>query len=541
MTNASLSSSTTVTTLLGPLARCLIGFAAAVGLLITVASPVRAGAQTHQHYKVVDIGTFGGPQSYFDELHLTDNPPFFGTVFYNFSLVRNARGVLVGFADTSTPDPNATNPSLCYVLDCFVTHAYAWQNGVKTDLGALPGGASSAAFWINSSGLIAGNSQIGETDPLIPGLPELRAVIWKNGQIRDLGTLGGSSSFSQAVNDRGQVTGLALNGIPDPYSFYYLYLYCFASIACPPDATQTRGFVWDEEGGMQDIGTLGGPDAFPSVINQRGQVAGFSYTDFTPQPTTGFPTLHPFLWEKGKGMKDLGSLGGTSTASVNGLNERGEVVGGALLPGDQINHPFLWDGEKMIDLVAPPFGGNADGEAFWINDAGEIVGNAPFPMYCPGAPPVALHHAFLWRRGVMTDLGALPGELVSEANFINSRSQIVGEAFSCDFSVQTAFLWEDGSIVDLNNLVPANTDLYLIAASFIDDRGQIAAFGTLPNGDMHAVLLKPCDADDTDIQCRGEWANTSTDRSAVALPQGVVQLFRNRIERGRHLRSVRGP
>jgi probable HAF family extracellular repeat protein len=254
--------------------------------------------------------------------------------------------------------------------------------------------------------------------------------------------------------------------------------------------------VWDDEGGMQDIGTLGGPDAFPSVINNHGQIAGFSYTDSTPHASNGgFPTLHPFLWEKGKGMKDLGSLGGTTTASVNGLNERGEVVGGALLPGDQINHPFLWDGEKMIDLVAPPFGGNADGEAAWINEAGEVVGNAPVPGPCPGSnPPAREHwHAFLWKNGVMSDLGTLPGSTLTQANFINSKSQVVGDAFPCDFSAVTAFLWEDGSMVDLNSLIAPNSPLYIFTASFIDDRGEIAAFGGLANGDAHAVLLIPCD------------------------------------------------
>jgi probable HAF family extracellular repeat protein len=462
-------------------------------------APANSSAQ-HHHYKVIDIGTFGGPSSYFDDLHLTDNYGF-NTVFYNFSQVLNAKGVLVGFADTPTPDPYSANPMFCYVPDCFVTHAYQGQNGVKADLGALPGGASSAAFWINSNGLIAGNSQNGQFDPVIPGLPELRAVIWEKGKIRDLGTLGGSSSFSQAVNDRGQVTGLALNGIPDPFSFYYQYLYCLAFQICPGDATETRGFVWDEEDGMQDIGTLGGPDAFPSLINQHGQVAGFSYTDSTAQPTTGFPTLHPFLWEKGKGMKDLGSLGGTTTASVNGLNERGEVVGGALLPGDVINHPFLWDGEKLIDLVATPFGGSADGEAFWINEAGEVVGIAGIPAPCPGSsPPRQAAHAFLWRQGEMADLGALPGSPISQANFINSRSQVVGDSMPCDFSAVTAFLWEKGSLVDLNTLVPQDSPLYVFTASFISDRGEIAAFGSLANGDQHAVLLIPCDENHPDVE-----------------------------------------
>ena len=459
-----------------------------------------ASSTAHHHYKVIDIGTFGGPSSYFDDLHLTDNYGF-NAVFYNFSQVLDRNGTFVGFADTAAPDPYSANPVFCYVPDCYVTHAYQWQNGETTDLGTLPGGASSAAFWINSNGLIAGNSENGEFDPVVPGLPELRAVIWKNGKIQDLGTLGGSSSFSQALNDRGQVTGLALNGIPDPYSFYYQYLYCLPFQICPANATETRGFVWDEKEGMQDIGTLGGPDAFPSLINQRGQIAGFSYTDSTPQPTTGFPTLHPFLWEKGKGMKDLGSLGGTTTASVNGLNERGEVVGGALLPGDVINHPFLWDGEKLIDLVATPFGGSADGEAFWINEAGEVVGIAGIPAPCPGSsPPREAAHAFLWRQGVMADLGALAGSPISQANFINSRSQVVGDSMPCDFSAVTAFLWENGSLVDLNTLIPPSTPFSVFTASFISDQGEIAAFGALANGDQHAVLLIPCDENHPDVE-----------------------------------------
>src|SRR5215469_6124961 len=277
-----------------------ITFIAGVALLFAgLAVPGRLAAQDkqdhnhrHRHYKLIDMGTFGGPQSYFNSLNLGDAFGF-GTVFYNIAEIRNARGVLVGFADTSLPDPY---PGFCYVPDCFAAHAFKWRNGVKTDLGTLPGGASSAAFWINAKGWITGNSENGETDPLIPGLPEVRAVLWKDGKIRDLGTLGGNTSFAQAINDRGQITGLALNGTPNPYSYYYLYLYGSSN------GTQTRGFFWDEEKGMQDIGTLGGANAFPSVMNQRGQVAGFSDTSFIPDPNVGLPPFHPFLWEKGKGM-----------------------------------------------------------------------------------------------------------------------------------------------------------------------------------------------------------------------------------------------
>ena len=135
------------------------------------------------------------------------------------------------------------------------------------------------------------------------GLNAVHAVVWKNGQILDLGTLGGSVSSALGMNEHGQVAGFALNAIPDPVSIYDFLL--FGSV----NGTQTRAFLWTD-GVMQDLGTLGGPDAQSNFVNDQGQVAGFSYTDSTPNPSAGIPTLHPFLWQNGT-MTDLGSLGGT--------------------------------------------------------------------------------------------------------------------------------------------------------------------------------------------------------------------------------------
>jgi hypothetical protein len=122
---------------------------AVIALLALLAILPRLAAQDnrgdyhkHRHYKVIDMGTLGGPSSYFNSLSLGDSWSF-GTAFYGFAQVRNRRGILVGFADTSTPDPYL---AFCYTPDCFVSHAFQWQLGVKIDLGALPGGSSSAAF-----------------------------------------------------------------------------------------------------------------------------------------------------------------------------------------------------------------------------------------------------------------------------------------------------------------------------------------------------------------------------------------------------------
>ena len=463
---------------------------AAIALFAAVAVPDQLVAEDsqdhkdpHHHYKVIDMGTFGGPSSYYDTLSLSDRFPGFADPD-GFARVINQHGLIVGWADTSTPDPD---PSYCLVpgYDCYVAHAFQWKNGIQTDLGSLPGGASSVALWVNSIGLSVGFAQNGQADP-ITGLPELRAVSWTDGQISDLGTLGGNQSFALSVNDRGQITGGALNVISDPYSFYDLF---FAGSSA---GTQTRGFIW-QNGSMQDIGTLGGPDTFPALINRQGQIAGFSYINSIPNSDDGLPTFDPFLWDPNKGMKDLGNFAGDQTASVNGLNDRGEVVGGLWLPGGNQIHPFVWDGSRLIDLIAPPFEGPGNGEASWINDAGEVVGLAGIPRFCPPDSAAAgpIQHAFLWKDGLMKDLGALPGSPNSEGDSINARSQIAGISWNCDYAF-TAVLWEDNSVVDLNRLVPPDST-FLIYASSITDQGEIAALGLLPNGDLQAEMLIPCD------------------------------------------------
>ncbi len=104
-----------------------------------------------------------------------------------------------------------------------------------------------------------------------------------------------------------------------------------------------------------------------------------------------------------------------------------------------------------------------------------------------------VEHGFLWSRGVMTDLGTVAGFSCSRAYFISSAGQVVGESFPCDFSEPgNAFLWENGGpAIDLNAFVPSGSDLVLVEAVSVDDRGEIVTLGVLPNGDTRAVLLVP--------------------------------------------------
>jgi probable HAF family extracellular repeat protein len=440
--------------------------------LAALTLPSQLAAQ-HHRYKLIDIGTFGGPGSFYA------SEPVVQSV--------NNGGVVVGGAETPGKDPLAPNCSPIS-SNCQIVHAFEWRDGVRTDLGTLPSGNNSIAYWVSDSGLVFGNSDDGGVDA-ITGLQDVEGVVWKNGQIINLGTLGVNFVSPNAMNDRGQVVGFALNAIPDQFSFA-----SFLGVE-----TQVRAFLW-QDGVMLDLGTLGGPDGWAASINDGGQIAGWSLVDSTVNSSTGQPTQHPFLWENGR-MIDLHTLGGTfavvgslqSPGAGSSLNNRGQVIGTSNLLGDSIHHPFLWDRGILTDLGT--LGGD-NGEAWWINDSGQIVGRADLP----GSQ---VHHAFLWEHGKMIDLGFSPNWPCSTAIDVNSRGQIIIDTGLCGVGGGPGLLWENGHLYDLNKLIPSNTGIVIGGTggpSFINDRGEIAATGVLSNGDEHAVLLIPCDENHPNIE-----------------------------------------
>jgi len=440
--------------------------------LLAVAIPVQLAAQEiaelhhpHQyhHYQLVDPGTFGGPQS-------------LQYIYAPARGVLNNSGALGGWADTSTIDP------LCFFdyPDCYAAHAFVWQNGSKTDLGVLPGGTNSQVNWIAASGLTAGEADNGQMDPLLGG-PQLRGTFWgHDGTITDVGALPGTYfAYTSAVNSRGQVVGQALNTIPDPYSIY-------------GQGYQARAFLWDSKKGMQDLGTLGGTDAFATAINDQGQVLGWSYTNSVPSPICAAQSPAPaaavlttssFIWDKKNGMRDIGGLGGTCTLA-NDLNDHGQIVGGSSLTGDTQFHPFVWEAATGVTDLLGASNGNL-GIAFSISSSGVVVGVTCDSVTC---------YAVLWRKSggkwQRTDLSTSAD--AAYASSINSSEQVVGQNSCQDFC--RAFLWEDGGpLVDLNTLVPPNSGLLLVEPGQINDRGEISVTASDTSGNNHVVLLIPCD------------------------------------------------
>jgi probable HAF family extracellular repeat protein len=466
----------------------------------------------HHHYKVTQMGTFGGANSGID---VTGNPPKFP-----FNKVITQSGEVLGTADTTIPDP--------YCFDsCTVNYAFLWTNGVQTNLGVLPQSSPTGpqtpcfdcawsvfTFWIADNGLVAGQSLDNTIDPYT-GLPAGLAVIWKDGKIFNLGTLGGNQSGAGAVNRRGEVVGGALTPTPDPFPGRTPYLNYFYL----GNGTESHAFLW-RNGNMKDLGTLGGPDSAAFLVNEEGQVAGTSDVDFNVNPVTGGPTVHPFLWQHGD-MIDLvasapeGMFGGTYGIAA-WLNDKGQVLGTMNLPGDTTWRSFVWD-----KGVVTPLGtlGGITTTAQFLNNAGHASGKSDVTAICTACAPdnqKQLHHPFLWKDGTMIDLGLLYDDTAGSAYSLNAKDQVVGVTVpcttvnaddSCDGPLYHAFLWENGSMVDVQTLLVPGSGITLsgcagceLGGYNINDRGEIASQGLLSNGDSRAVLLIPCDENHPDVE-----------------------------------------
>lgn len=390
----------------------------------------------HTRYKLVDLGTFGGPHS---------RIPFAQRDL-------NSAGAVVGIADTDIPDPFAPP---CVNPICSVQQGFIWRDGVRTRLLGFFPNLESGAQAINEAGIVVGESATGLIDPA-SGAPTFHAVLWNKDRFIDLGTLGGPSSDALGVNNRHQVVGGSDTAIVDPAS----------------GSAETHAFLW-QNGVMHDLGTLGGPLALATDVNERGEVGGFSLT--ATDPITGQQGSHGFIWQNGR-MISL-TLGG-AFGEGSTLNNLGQAVGHSTLPGDLEDHVVLWDGEKNIDMGTL---GGTQSFPTGFTDRGSISGASL-------TTDDQFLHAALWRRGKIIDLASPPGDSCSLAWGLNSKDQVVGISLpSCDPSTAYAFLWQNGEMVDLNTLIPPDSNLHLVYALQMNDAGEIAGVGVPPDFTLQSL------------------------------------------------------
>ena len=236
------------------------------------------------------------------------------------------------------------------------------------------------------------------------------------------------------------------------------------------------GFLYDSETHeFVSLGTLpGGTRSVALAVNSAGQIAGYWGNHIIGPWQT-------FIWENGE-MIDLGpSIGGLHNRGFD-INEAGAITGRWRRKdgGEQI--AFLWHEGRLTDLGPIPGGFTSEGKG--INIHNQITGWGKLPDPDGGA---TVSHPFFWSEGRMIDLGTLPGFPLGWGWDISDAGTIVGK---CGGAGQAAFIWQDGVMTDLNELISGDLDLHIFDANAINNAGQITGTASGPTG-IVAVLLTP--------------------------------------------------
>jgi probable HAF family extracellular repeat protein len=325
-----------------------------------------------------------------------------------------------------------------------VFHAFVWsEDTLLVDLRTLDDATQSTATAINNNGVIVGFG------PSENGGPVHAFVRTRANVLRDLSTLGGSTSSPTAINARGDVVGFS--DISGDSAFH--------------------AFLWTRQHGMLDLGTLGGPTSTANAISDEGVVVGESAKDEQ--------FSHAFMWTRHAGMMDLGTLGGdTSVAeSVDG----GVIVGHSQTTqkasdGHTISHAFVWTSRTgMVDI-------GVDG----VDSFGEKI-NGRFVI--GHVTTNGTTHGFIWtQRGGFVDLGTLDGDTSSLVTGVNEQGVVTGNSFVSGEPGSHAFVWSasSGRLVPLDSPLGGSTEADAITGNFIV--GSSCDAGVF---NCHATLWKP--------------------------------------------------
>lgn len=375
------------------------------------------------------------------------------------------------------------------VLGCF-SNAVAQTSYKITDLGINKSTDNfSMAMGLNNEGWA--ENMDGFVNPpensVFTTVARGRAVISIYGFNIDLGTLGkpGANSWINwgGINDLGEAVGMSETAEPDPNGEDICGF--GTHLTCVP-------FLW-RAGHMSALPTLGGNNGEASAINNRGEAVGYAEdgaVDSTcPAGTTNNRIDLSALWVNGK-AEALPLVGSDVDAVAWGINDQGQAVGYSGNCTTAI-HAVMW--KDKTAFVLQDLGGTGSNFGYAISNRGQIAGEV-------GSTDGTTFYAAVWQSGAdgaVTNIGVLPGDFAAFATGINNRGQVVGNNFDSNFNWSHGFIWPDGVMTDLNTLIPADSNLFIISASNINDRGQISGMATVLSGpragDIDSYLLTPTD------------------------------------------------
>jgi probable HAF family extracellular repeat protein len=376
---------------------------------------------------------------------------------------------------TSSATRHVLHPVLRPVLhSAFVALAVASSAHAATyqlvDLGTL-GGSSSFALDVNNHRQVTGNSQTPTGQPA----PRLNTFLYTGGPLTNIGVLPGSNNFSRgyAINDSGTIVGES-------------------------DNNSSRAFVY-ENGTLTGLTRLAGDNdrGVAHDINNAGTIVGISSNGSVSRPTR---------WTKQSGSyvpQDLGTVAGTptSTGRAWAISPSGIIAGISTNAAGSTSQATLWHGNSILGL-----GSLGDGtrfsQAFAVNDSATAVGSSntgqTVGQLIGTTSTTLISRAFTYQSGSITELA--PFNLYtptntgpttnyhSVANDINAAGLIVGNSQRISGSAAVATLWVNTHPIDLNTLIAPGSGWVLTSAESINDRGDIAGFGTF-NGSTRAYLL----------------------------------------------------
>jgi probable HAF family extracellular repeat protein len=201
-------------------------------------------------------------------------------------------------------------------------------------------------------------------------------------------------------------------------------------------------------------------------------------------PTGTGPAQRAFRWTKAGGLEPIGTLGGTTSTAVS-INRAGHILGQSTIAGDAATHTYLLkhSGELTPDddfgtLPAP------GAQPVDLNDNGQVLFMASVDV-----GGITMTRGFVATNGRFDRIGsaAIHGNVTPTA--INGTGDVVGNAPVNGYQV-LAFLYHEGSLRDLNDLLPAGSGWQLLTAEDINDAGQIVGVGELA-GVWRGYIMTP--------------------------------------------------
>ncbi len=247
-----------------------------------------------------------------------------------------------------------------------------------------------------------------------------------------------------------------------------LLFVCLAAIAASSIRAQTYT--------LTDLGTLGGPAAFPAWLSQSYLVGGSLSTE---------QDEYAFTWITGQALTPLSDLSNLADCAF-AVNNSGNATGLYLLGDNATEHAMAWINGKKLDLGT--LKGGSVSQANANNNHNEVVGTSTVTV---NAYTGFSYEGFLWRAGIgMKAVKPFYGNLYTSLNAINddgvavgSADTVVGTGVHAIAGEHAIMVGVNSTVHDLGTLGGRNSTAWAINAT-----GQVVGSSDTPAGDQHAFL-----------------------------------------------------